>query len=233
MSLRWHDTWKHHRVMHRLGLLALFASSTAYAQAPGEVAPTVPAEPAPMVVVVPEGPDVMRHRLGVGVNLGGMSVASDDAATPTDFRTSELAIRFRATPRLELELVLSGGRQVLEDDSDGELAMGGGTLAARYRLRPGHRWDWWLSAGLGATVIERHTANEQLRDDATRGHFAFGIGLERRWTHFAIHSELRLMAIGPRNDADVMTLPIREVHDARLARELTGAVFNFGASFYF
>jgi opacity protein-like surface antigen len=217
--------------MHRLGLLALLVASTAHAQAPGEVAPIAPT-PVPVVVASP-GPDVMAHRFGIGINLGTMSVSPHDAATPTDFRTSELALRFRATPHLELELLLSGGRQVLEDSTDGDLAMGGGTLAARYRFRPGHRWDWWLSAGLGATVIERHISTEQQRADATRGHFAFGVGLERRWQHLALHAELRMMAIGARDDADVMTLPIREIPDVRTAEELTGGVFNVGASFYF
>ena len=45
------------------------------------------------------------------------------AATAIPFHTSELSLRYRMTPHLELELLLSGGRQALEDGSDGELAM--------------------------------------------------------------------------------------------------------------
>ena len=145
----------------------------------------------------------MRRRWAVGLNLGGMSltVDGDESATETQFSTGELSIRYRATPRFELELLLSGGRQVLEDGEEGDLAMGGGTLAARYRFRAEHRWNWWLMGGLGMTVIERHDSTDEQRDSAGRAHVAFGIGLERRFHRFAIHAELRGVAMGAREDA--------------------------------
>lgn len=240
--------------MSRLGLVAvpLLVSSAAYAQAPGEVVPTAPppAAPEPVVVNPCSGPAVMGHRISVGINFGGLSVAPpDDDAGEATFNTAEFAIRYRATPRLELELLLSGGRQTLEDDTLGDLAMGGGTLSARYRFRPGHRWDWWLSAGIGATVIERHQSTEEERDAAQRGHMAFGIGLERRWNRFAIHAEARMMALGQRSDATDMNtappLPVPEDgapmplpppaprDDVRTADELSAGTFTVGASFFF
>src|SRR5688500_9939389 len=135
----------------RLGLVVapLLVSATAYAQAPGEVDPTTPPayeEPTPVASnPCGGGRDVMRNRIGIGINIGGFSAANPEAAEgepTTDFSTAELAIRYRMSPRFELELLLSGGRQVLEDGNDGDLAMGGGTLGLRYRMRPNRAWDW-------------------------------------------------------------------------------------------
>lgn len=225
--------------------LPLFASATALAQAPGETSPEVePAPPSASPVISSDpcsgGVDVMRRRWAVGVNLGAMSLTVDDDVdqTETQFRTGELSIRYRATPHLELELLLSGGRQVLEDGEDGDLAMGGGTLAARYRFRIDRPWNWWLMGGIGGTVIERHDSTEEERSNAQRGHVAFGVGLERRFRRLAIHAELRGVAMGMRSDsmetADVPTRPgSGTVGDPRTGRDLSGGQFNLGASLYF
>jgi hypothetical protein len=177
----------------------------------------------------------MRHRIAIGLNIGALSAADPDQmeGVSTDFSTAELALRYRMTPRLELELLLSGGRQVLEDGSDGDLAMGGGTLGLRYRMRPNRAWDWWLGAGLGATVIEAHDSTDEQREGATRPHFTFGLGLERRFNRFAIHADLRMMAIGEREDAADETRAPRAPVDIRGARELSAGVFTLGGSFHF
>jgi hypothetical protein len=219
--------------------IPLFASATAFAQAPGETDPDpVPAPPSAAPVVVSDpcsgGIPVMQKRIAVGLNLGAMSLTVDDdvAQNETQFRTAELSIRYRATPRFEIELLLSGGRQVLEDGEDGELAMGGGTLAARYRFRPHQAWNWWLMGGFGTTVIERHNSTEDERANANRGHVAFGVGLERRFRSFALHAELRGVAVGPRTD-EMETDGRGSLGDARTGANLSGGLFNFGASFYF
>lgn len=248
-----------------LGLALIPTLATAaHAQAPGEYVPEdapTPPSAAPVVVVDPCGGCInpMRNRFAIGLNVGGMSVSVDDDVnqTETKFRTGELSIRYRMTPHFELELLLSGGRQVLEDNSDGELAMGGGTLAARYRFRPDRQWNWWLMAGLGSTVIERVDSTKDERNNAQRGHVAFGIGLERRFNRFAIHAEFRGLAIGDRSDGmsgdtltptppptatpepGGMTLPPplppnpSDPSDSRTGAHLSGGQFNIGASFYF
>lgn len=219
-------------------LVPLLSSATAFAQAPGETAPDpdpVPPSATPVITADPcsGGIDVMRRRWAIGVNVGGMSLTVDDDAneTETQFRTGELSIRYRATPHFELELLLSGGRQVDENGDDGELAMGGGTLAARYRFRAEQKWNWWLMGGLGMTVIERHDSTSEERDRAGRPHVAFGVGLERRFHRFALHAELRGVAMGPREDS--MEVGISRVPDARTAENLSAGQFNLGASFYF
>lgn len=238
-----------------LALAPLFAAATAHAQAPGEVAPEA-MPPAP-VAADPCGGGcsqhvpVMANRWAVGLNLGGLSVAPKDATTNdqnTDFHTSELAIRFRVTPHFELELLLNGGRQVLKDNTEGELAMGGGTLGARYRFRAERAWNWWLMGGLGATVIARQDSTKEERDAATRPHMAFGIGLERRFRRFALQAEMRGLAIGPRKDASdpniAPPMPVKTPPDGSMPLpppnptaspqdELSGGTFTIGASFYF
>lgn len=234
----------------------LFVAATAHAQAPGEVTPEAVPEVAPAPPMAnPCGGGcggaripVMANRWAVGINLGAFSVAPKDATNDsqtTDFRTSELSIRFRASPHLELELLLNGGRQVNKDNTDGDLAMGGGTLGLRYRFAPEHAWNWWLMAGLGATVIERKDSTQDERDAAERPHMAFGIGLERRFRRFALQAELRGLALGPRKDAsDNIAPPMATPVDGSMplppaptaapqGDQLSGGTFTIGASFYF
>jgi len=232
-----------------LALAPLFATATAYAQAPGEVAP----EAAPPTTVDPcsgaPHQSVMANRWAVGINLGAFSVAPKDATDDqtTDFRTSELSIRYRVGLHLELELLLNGGRQVLKDNTDGQLAMGGGTFGLRYRFAAERPWNWWLMGGLGATVIERKDSTREERDAATRPHMALGIGLERRFRRFALQAELRALAIGPRKDSNnVDTAPPMPLNPdgspgmplppptstTNPQDELSGGTFTIGASFY-
>jgi hypothetical protein len=176
----------------------------------------------------------MRHRISIGFQVGGLSATASDSEVTSDFDVGELALRFRMTPHLELELLLGGGRQVLESGDEGDLAMATGTLGLRYRFRPGHRWDWWLSAGLGATVIERHDASEELRDSAQRPHFSVGLGLERRWNRFALQLEGRMLALGQRESTASTTVPVgRLPGDVRNANEITAGTITLGAGVFF
>jgi opacity protein-like surface antigen len=251
--------------------LALFPAmvGVAHAQAPGETDPDSdytqptyaqpppvqpsyqPYQPAPVVVADPCGSciDPMRSRFSVGVNVGGMGVTvdEDETGTETQFRTAELAIAYRLTRRVDLQLILSGGRQELEDGEDGDLAMGGGTLAARYHFRPDRKLNWYVMFGLGTTVIERADSTKEQRDAAYRPHAAFGIGAEYRWNHFALNAEIRGVGMGEREDAmDVPTTtpvpepggrdplpPTNTTSDPRFGQSLSGGQFTLGASFYF
>jgi opacity protein-like surface antigen len=212
-------------------------TSTAFAQAPGEVAPTYAQPPSAPVLIAPHAPiDPMARRLAIGVNFGGYTVEQPDTESlepSTDFSTAELSIRYRISPHVELEALLSGGRQQLEDGSEGELAMGAVTINARYRFRAEQHWNWWLSAGIGGTLIERQVSTEEERSDATRAHLALGIGLEHRWRQFAIHADARVLAIGQREDEDDLVLQMEFARDIRTAEELTAGQVTLGASLYF
>jgi hypothetical protein len=239
-----------------LSLAPLLAASSAYAQAPGDVAPAAPGPyyaPAPSPAPADpsaSGPSVMTRRWAIGLSIGSLGVTPDGAAEDieTRFRIAELAVRYRATRRLELELAMSGGREVLEDGVEGNLATGSVTLAARYRFRPERRWSWWVMGGLGGTVIAPHQSSEAQREGATRPLGMLGIGIERRFRRFALQAELRGIGLGPREDAMGMAdVPDRPTTDGgptpvpRLpagaattyAEELGGGMFTLGASYHF
>lgn len=235
-----------------LSLAPLLATGTAFAQAPGEM-PMAPPPSAPAYAPSAGNPcsyaavTPMAHRFAIGLSIGGFVLAPDGAPEGTEarFRGGELAIRYRASRRLELELALAGGRQVLEDDTDGDLAAGSVALALRYRLRPERRWGIFLMGGIGGAVVAPHESTEAEREGATRPFAMLGVGVERRFRRFALQAELRVIGMGPRQDAMEQTpiaddgaggrpLPrLPEMADTTHAEELTGGMFTLGASYYF
>lgn len=240
-------------------LAPVLAASSAYAQAPGEVSPAPYYAPAPAPAPAPVYPSaheaVMARRFAIGLSFGAYSVAPDGAAegTETAFSVAELALRYRASRRIELELGLSGGREMVDDETVGELATGSVTLALRYRFRPERRWNWYVMAGLGGTVIAPHQSTEAEREGATRPLGMVGIGVERRFRRFALQAEVRGVGIGPREDAEdlpimddaippadgggaippTMLVPRLPASATTHAEELGGGMFTFGASYYF
>ena len=130
------------------------APPSSYAPAPAPAPAPASANPCGGYAASP----VMARRWAIGLSLGRMGVAPEGAVegSETRFNITELAVRYRATRRLELELALSGGRETLKDDTEGDLATGSVTLALRYRFRPERRWNWYLMAGLGGSVVAPH-----------------------------------------------------------------------------
>jgi hypothetical protein len=250
-----------------LTLAPVLAASTAHAQAPGEVAPDSPPPPPPAAAPAPppgaapapaspcgwaSAPvPVMATRWAIGLSLGGMGVAPEGAPDGSEarFRVGELAVRYRASRRIELALAMSGGRQVLEDDTDGDLATGTVMLALRYRFLPEHRWNWFVTGGLGGTVVAPHESTKEERDAATRPLGMLGVGLERRFRHLALQAELRMVGLGQRKDATeavpvvdggpaptMTTMPVPLAPAGTVttyADQLNGGMFTLGASYYF
>ena len=230
--------------------LPLAFGSLAHAQAPGEVS----AQP---VVMVPDSacvacgcnrPEtVMSRRWAVGLSLGSMTLAPD--AQPDDktaFAVGELALRFRATRHLELELAVGGGREHTDDDQDGELAVSTALLAARWRFFPEHAWNVYLMAGIGGAAVTRHDATDQERSDATQPLAMLGVGVERRFRHFALQAELRAVGMGNR-DHEAPAMPDAAALSAQVTTMTTtvtappapldekrgGGSFSIGLSYYF
>ena len=115
----------------------LFITGVAFAQAPGEwsqppgeVSPQRPVESAPC------GPcgsaeSVMVNRWSLGAGLGSLVIAPKDSPDDkTEFTVGELALRYRATFHLELELSGASGVQRLQDGSQGNHEVRSATLAA-------------------------------------------------------------------------------------------------------
>ena len=199
---------------------------------------------------------VLARRWAIGLSLGHLGVTPEGApeGTQSEFRITELAVRYRATRKIELELALSGGREVLPDDAEGSLATGSVTLALRYRFRPEQRWNWFLMGGVGGTIVAPHDSTDLERQDATRPLGMVGIGIERRFRRFALQAELRAVGLGQRADAmgdgpvvddggapEPTPAPVPRPPTQALpqgfattyADELSGGVVTIGASYYF
>lgn len=234
--------------------MLLLGSTVAYAQAPGEYnptpAPTYAQPPAPYEVPAPvREVNPLRKRFSVSLNVGGMGVSPAqngyDSYDSTTFNVSELAFRYRLSNRIGVELSFNGGREMLANGLDGDLAMGGGTAALQYHFRPDHAFNWYLLGGLGATVIASRTASTYERDHATRGHGMLGAGTEVRLSpHWALEGELRFLSIGTAMSTDQSTPAYPTMQGTstptvpkagRLSPdEGYGATqFTVGASFYF
>ena len=238
-------------------------SATAYAQAPGDYGggdygagpsaqPVViaPATPAPFASGAPAaGPiPVMANRFAVGLSVGSMTVAPKDStssADQTSFNVGEISLRFRLTPHLEIEGAFGGGRQQLTDGSQGDLQAKTALFSLRYRFMPRERWNWWLMGGIGALEVAQHDATDQQFQDTQRPVGALGIGIERRFRHFALQAELRGMGIGqtkaqaqPEPAATSMSTapsggmpPVQ--NPTASADQLSGGQLTIGASYYF
>jgi len=140
---------------------------------------------------------VMANRWAIGLSVGSMSLAPDGSPDDkTAFAVGELALRFRATPHVELELTAGGGREQTSDGMQGDLEVNTAAIAARWRFRPEAAWNWFVMGGIGGASVTRHDATKQERSDATQPLGMLGIGLERRFRHFALQAELRGVGFG-------------------------------------
>jgi len=231
-----------------LGSLA----SLAHAQAPGELAPPAPAAPAadsPCAALCggcTRAESVMANRWAVGLSLGSMNLAPDGQSdNQTGFGIGELALRFRATPHLELELSVGGGREQLANNQQGDLEVNTAALALRYRFRPEAAWNWFVMGGLGGASVVSHDATKQERDDATHPLGMVGIGLERRFHHFALQAEARAIGIGDKTrNSDTMAAPPPAEPGAMAtttpppvpvapSQKQSGGALTIGLSYYF
>jgi len=222
----------------------ILASATAYAQAPGEtpMAPPPAPEASPCGYAAPI--PVMANRWAVGLSIGSLSVAPKDTPDQkTEFGIGELSIRFRATVHLELELALAGGQQKLQDGTDGTLQVNTGLLGLRYRFAAQRKWNWWLGAGIGGISVTPTGATDQDRKAAQRPMGALSIGLERRWSQFALHAELRGFGVGQRQQDAApppQTMPVAVSSGTTMqpppppsSPDLSGGMLTLGASYYF
>jgi hypothetical protein len=227
-------------------------ASLAHAQAPGELAPP-PAAPAAPAADSPcaapcggcaRAESVMENRWAVGLSLGSMSLAPQGQPdNQTGFGIGELALRFRATPHLELELSAGGGREQLANNQQGDLEVNTAALALRYRFRPEAAWNWFVMGGLGGASVVSHDATKQERDDATHPLGMVGIGLERRFHHFALQAEARAIGVGDKTrNSDAMAAPPPAQPGAMAtttpppvtpSQKQSGGALTIGLSYYF
>ena len=190
---------------------------------------------------VHRGIPVMEDRWAIGLSVGGMSLAPKDLPDDqTGFAIGELALRFRATRHLELELAAGGGRERTKDGMDGDLEVSTAALSLRYRFRPEAHWNWYVMGGIGGASVVRHDASQQEKSDATQPLGMLGIGTEYRFRNLAIQAELRGVGLGTTKQdtttADppttaMSTTTTTDPGSADLQR--SGGSFVVGLSYYF
>jgi hypothetical protein len=214
------------------------SGSIALAQAPGDYdgdASGAPGMVAPQRVIV-ESCDcvmnVMENRWAVGFSIGSFGTTPDHgSAATTQFDIGELALRFRATPHLELELAVSGGHEHLGDGTQSDIMLSTVAIAARYRFRIHGHWNWWLMGGLGAATIASDSATSDQRDANQRPMLELGVGLEHRWNQFALQAELRANSMGPTKGNNLM--PDLAIGGGAPTDTYSGGALTIGASYYF
>jgi hypothetical protein len=212
----------------------LLAATSAYAQAPGET----PLEPAPVAPSTDSIP-VMANRWAVGLSAGALSIAPKDSPDDkTQFGIGQLSLRFRATYHLEIEFAAGGGQQQLDDGSKGDLDVATATLGLRYRFAAAQHWNWWLGAGIGALSVTRHDATDQEKQDAEHPMASVAIGIEHRWSQFALQAEVHGFAVGERQDEQDVAMPVTMKAPppdvvAPSDPQKSGGMLTIGASYYF
>ncbi len=185
------------------------ATSTAYAQAPGDydggydanISPPGMSPYAPVAPLPPPTPPMRRLSIGLGISHTSLAPHSNPDNT-TEFAGGQVAIRYLFRRHFEIELQLGGGTEQLEDGSPGNRELSEVVVGLRYRFSPQRRWNWWLMAGMGSLAVTRVGATDDEVDNAFQSTLQFGVGLERRWRRFAIQAELR--AVGVKKNDDVM-----------------------------
>ncbi|MEO8548411.1 MAG: outer membrane beta-barrel protein [Kofleriaceae bacterium] len=220
------------------------SASLASAQAPGDdyqEGTGAPGMMAPQPNVVETACDcitnVMANRWAVGLSIGGTGLAPDSAPdAQANFNVGELALRFRATPHFELELAVGGGRQDLGDGYEGDTMIRTVALSARYRFMIHSHWNWWLMGGLGAATFGTENASNEELDANQRPLFQAGVGVEHRWSQFALQAELKGIGLGePKglsSNGDVKPV------DGSIGRTgsgdtVSGGSFTLGVGYYF
>jgi hypothetical protein len=168
----------------------------------------------------------------------------DQPDNKTRFGLGELSLRFRATYHLEVELALGGGREQLEDGTQGSRETNIGMLGLRYRFAADRHWNWWLGGSVGSISVTQNGATDQEKHDAQRPMGSLAIGVEHRWSQFALQAELRGFGVGdPKNQDQVKAAPVETMPGSTTqpppptmtapSDQQSGGMFTIGASYYF
>jgi hypothetical protein len=215
----------------------VLTSGTAAAQV-GPGACDCAVAPGPVVVVAP-APQLPKW--GIGLRVTSLTLAPEsNPDAETEYGGGGLQLRYRLAPRWQLELAVDHVNEKLEDGTMGTRQLDSVTLAAQYHFRPYHRWDWYAMVGIGGTANGDPDISDEEREASSVGHFALGVGLERRWTHLAIGAELRAVGLAPREDAQDapqtepvrptgMTVPTQEI----VSEGASGGQLSIAATYYF
>jgi hypothetical protein len=198
------------------GLLVLvLLAGTAHAQAPGQVQPVAPTD----------APSIMDRRWSVSLSLGTLGLEPDvnGGGESVTFGMLELAGRFRIRLFVDVGLSIHGGGA-----GEGDLSIAGLYLDGRYRFLAERPWNLWALLSLGVASVAAEAQSDEAKQG--RGSLRLGAGVERRFRAWALHAELRLIAIGENKDFEPTEISPANV----MAKSpLNGGSLTIGGSFYF
>ncbi len=177
------------------------------------------------------------RRWSLALAVGSLHLSRDGRTDREAFAIGELAVRYRATQHLELEIGVGGGRQRV-DGEDGEQEVVRAALALRYRFSPEGPWSWFVMGGLGGAALTRQDASDREREDALQPMAMVGLGVERRFGALALHAEARALALGEREqregDGDATAAVRGEMHPLESSSERRdGGSLTLGMSYEF
>ncbi len=221
----------------RLALAPLLVASVAHAQAPGE-AEVLPPGMAPAVAANPPEP-LRRWSVGIGIGFTDLAPHSAPEAT-TSYSLGQIAVRYLLRRHVEFELALSGGREQLDDGSEGNRELSQGVLAVRWRFAPQRRWNGWLMAGMGTLAVTSVDATDGDRESASQSTLQFGVGVERRFRRWSLQVEVRAVGVAPNEvdgDAPPMLEPTRpggmDLTTTSPSEGKAGGQFALSGNYYF
>ena len=209
--------------------MVMALAGTASAQ-PGA---TPAAAPAPAPAPATDAIDVMGHRWSVHAALWFGSVTPRvSGADKIALAGLDLEGRYRLIEPIELALSLHAGGGADPNGNDANsVSFGGFFVDARWRFMYDRPWNIAALAGLGFISASAQSMATDTEKQA-RGALRVGAALERRWTHWAIEADFRLMAVLKNDSVSTIDLPTQRTYQVS-RYGLTGANLAFGGSYYF
>jgi hypothetical protein len=201
----------------RVALFVVSAASVVHAQAPGQAVPIQAPAPAPSVMD-------RRWAVSAGIGWESLTAKTEDGAKIT-FAMVDLAARFRIKPAFEIDLglVAGGGKK------DGDVTTSGLFVDGRYRFQAERAWNVFLEGGLGLVSVAPKVGVGGQK--AARPALRIGVGVERRFTSFALFGQVRVVGVGENAS---LAVPPSELPAWQFSRYgLGGGNVAFGANLYF
>jgi len=184
---------------------------------------------APPPQEAPPPPPPPERRWSIGLGIGSLNIAPHhDPESENVFSVGMIAVRWRPFRHLELELALSGGNTDSESDKQREVSQG--VFALRWRFNPQSKWNIWAMAGMGTLKV----SDAYYGEGPEQSTLQFGLGLERRWSRFALQLEGRIVGVAPPDDEDTMPSYPNQSYDSGYVNDgWKGGQLVLSGNFYF
>jgi hypothetical protein len=181
-----------------VALAALPAAAQPVAYGPPGACECPPPAPVAPMIAAPAPAALPSWSIGLRLTSIGVHPANTDGENDqSNFGGGGVEVRYRLAPRWELGLSLESAREVLEDGNQGDREMRLSMLSARFHLDPYATWDIFFTGGVGGAAVVPADLRGDVPKDAVRAAGTLGAGIERRFGHFGLAAELRVLSVAP------------------------------------